>query len=72
MICPKCKGGGSLNYILRINNKPQSIIGYCYFCHGKKELDWIEYALGQPSSDSGWGDIILYNRHISNEGEYNE
>jgi hypothetical protein len=40
MKCPICNGRGSRD------NYGTTSFEYCYFCHGKQNLDWIECIFG--------------------------
>lgn len=42
MICPKCNG--TKTFFIDINGLKYE--RFCNFCHGKDDLDWIEYVIG--------------------------
>jgi DnaJ-class molecular chaperone len=47
--CPKCNGTGF------IMNQETFNTQHCDFCHGKKELDWIDYIFGNQKGLRLWG-----------------
>jgi hypothetical protein len=49
MICPECKG----------TFRDKDGLLYCDFCHGKKELDWIESIIGVERNSSRLKQILV-------------